>query len=980
MTIESDGTGDGDLPAGAASSAPGRRVLSLVPCHAQEPAFDVTDERAEASWAATTAPWHPAILAVLDELPGVEDVDYPSSPIGGEIRLVAGEELGRLPSGYQVQAADAGTALVEGTRDRRATVRRLGESLGIEVDPDFDDLALDFLCLGTMRGWLRDLTIGMGHVDSLDVVSLSREVLAGARAWAAGDRTAASSRLRAAFELLTQARERFYPVDSYLLDVCLIETSTPPADVRMLLESRVPITLLGTARAIATLGEADAGFVASLHAAVDESRADVVGGLYSEAEVPLRPLESVIWQFAHGAEVYRRWIDERTTDTLARRRFGFAPQLPQIARRFGFRFGLHWALDEGVYPVPCESKRMWEASDGSALEALTRLPLGADRPIEGLKLPWQIAKAMKDDQVATVALAHWPVPVAGWYEDLRRSAAYSPVLMRWTTLGDYFHVTDRPFEILRPGLDQYVSPYLDQAVRRGEMEPVGGLVAHARWRHRLDAVTSLQALGDALSGSLPAPDAGLERLSLALETGRSEDLEDELRRLEQEAAGRIARTVDATASSARPGYLVFNPIGVARKVPVLLPEAAADLRPGGPLVTAQLTEAGVEGIVELPAFGYAWVPAETDPTAEPASHGQFVGVAGRVLRNELMEVTVDETTGGLRGLRAAGEPFARLGQQLAITGRTAPDGKPAVARMAAEGWDVDFGGPALVQARSQGVLSDPLDGRPLARFEQRYRLWAGRPILELEVTISACDERWLEQLGRAGVLPWHEALVSRWAWPDADAELRRCVWMTPAMSRADRPETAEAIDLTMRKSRVAILPGGLAHHQRHGSRMLDTLLIAGRESARVFRFGLALDVEPTFRAIQDHAAPAYVVPTRAGVPGPGPAGWFAHLDHAGVAVTRVETAVPIGMEQGWGLVFHLVETQGRPSRCKLRLVRDPISARQTDFVGEVLVDLPVEGDTVRLDLTPHEIARLEVVLGVLPERYEGPDPGGPDGE
>ena len=63
----------------------------------------------------------------------------------------------------------------------------------------------------------------MGHADGLDCESLTREVLAGACAWQIGRPPTAENRLRAAFELLTQARERFYPVDAYLIDLCLVD-------------------------------------------------------------------------------------------------------------------------------------------------------------------------------------------------------------------------------------------------------------------------------------------------------------------------------------------------------------------------------------------------------------------------------------------------------------------------------------------------------------------------------------------------------------------------------------------------------------------------------------------------------------------------------------------------------------------------------------------------------------------------------------
>ena len=62
-------------------------------------------------------------------------------------------------------------------------------------------------------------------------------------------------------------------------------------------------------------------------------------------------------------------------------------------------------------------------------------------------------------------------------------------------------------------------------------------------------------------------------------------------------------------------------------------------------------------------------------------------------------------------------------------------------------------------------------------------------------------------------------------------------------------------------------------------------------------------------------------------------------------------------------IFHLLETSGQSARCRLRLFRNPSSARQVDFLGETIVDLSIEDDAVSIDLTPHELARVEVTLG-----------------
>jgi alpha-mannosidase len=248
----------------------------------------------------------------------------------------------------------------------------------------------------------------------------------------------------------------------------------------------------------------------------------------------------------------------------------------------------------------------------------------------------------------------------------------------------------------------------------------------------------------------------------------------------------------------------------------------------------------------------------------------------------------------------------------------------------------------------------------LASFRQRVRLWAGRPLLELSVTLSDIDSAWLASIADAD--PWSSYFACRWAWPDPNSMLRRTCLLAPEMTEAERPETPDALDISTRRQRTCLLFGGLAYHRRHGARMLDTLLIAGREAEREFRLGIAMDFEYPFHAAFDLQAPALVVPTDAGPPHTGPSGWLFRSDNKGVAITAVEYVEETEGARGWGLAFHMIETAGRPARCKLRLFRNPTWARQTDFQNEVIVDLPIDGDSVLIDFTPHELARVEVSL------------------
>jgi alpha-mannosidase len=956
--------------------------MALIPDDGQEPAPGLSESAALATWCAVSALWHPALLAEAAALPRVESVDYPSSPGPKEVRVVTEALADRLPSGYATQIEDSGTVFLESGPDRAALVaaiaarfgRAAGPGLGSEAPtPEAAAVASDFLALGTAWWFLRDLTIAMGHADMLDAESLTREVLAGATVWRSGDWPAAQNRLRAAFELLTQARERFYSVDAYLIDVCLIDPNMPGGVLADALESRAPVTFVAPGRAVENQAERDPDRLAALRAAISEGWADVAGGAYDEVEEPLLPIESILWQFRRGGEVYRKHLDDRNVETVARRRFGLYPQLPQIAKRFGFRFAVHLAFDAGRFPIRAESKRLWESPDGSNLETLNRPPLGADRNAAGLRLPWRLGLSMKDDHVATVALVHWPDAAAPWYRDLRRVAAYSPVLARWVTLNDYFHLTDRPFESFRPENDAYATPYLSQAVARRDPEPISRPATHARIRARFDTLSAVRGLAQSLLPEESLPMHGEESMSPsaleeAIETGRLSEAREALERQEPVWAEALARAVAGSGGGGgegkqRPGYLIFNTLGVPRRAAVVLPEAAVDLRGAAPLRAAQFTDQGVWAVVDLPALGYAWVPREAN-LAAPAPASAALGARNRILRNESMEVEIDAATGGIRGLHAPREETARLGQQLVMTALSGTDSEADASRrtsqMRATAFEVEYAGPALVQAVSRGLLIDPHGDRRLATFQQRYRLWSGRPILEVEITLDDLDPEW-QRLCADGD-PWSRFVSCRWAWPDPSSMLRRTCLLAPELTEADRPETPDALDISTRRQRTALLFGGLPYHRKHGTRMLDTLLIAGGETARVFTLGVVLDLEHPFHAALDFVTPPLVVPTDSGPPATGPTGWLVQLDHKAVAVTHLEYTDTSGDGRGTGLVLHLVETAGRAARCRLRFFRDPVWARQTDFNHELVIDLTTDGDSVLVDLTPHEIARVDVTL------------------
>ena len=972
---------DQTLDSGSQDQAPSGSGVTLVilqPRFGAEPLKDLSDEQARSQWVTMSAPWHPRLLAACRQLPRLEGIEQAQAARADEIRIVpAGAGLYLAP-GYESAAISAGCRLIEAGIDRTALVSDLLENLpdapsdSAATEEPFPQLAEDFQAIGAAYAVLMNLSILMGHADVLNQELLAAEVLPAAEAWCRGDSTSALNRLRAAFEVLSQARERFFPIDSYLVDLTLVDGETPTEAIGEMLATRVPVSLLATGAAIDRLASRSPELGRQIADGVNAGWVDVLGGAYQELEESLLPLESIVFQYARGAESYRRNLDERTVETLARRRFGLYPMQPQVARRFGMRYGLPMAFDGGRFPVPKESKRIWESPDGSTLECLTRIPLAADQWSGAVQFPARLAWSMKNDHVAVLPLIHWPAPVAGWYADLRRTATYAPVFGRWVTAGDFFHLSDRPWEVLRPGTDSFSSPYLQQAVARRDPAPVSRLIGRVERRAELDVTLAVNALGRALR-VLQVPAAALEAgsfqdpraLELQVEGADGDQVNNASGCSEalQNAAVRLAESLSGGSADLAKGYLMINTLPFSRRVPMTLNPGQVDLGSPARQILLGETPDPATRIVDLPAMGFVWLSEEeSEGRVEPGyCHADQ---ETRVLRSSRFEVGFDPISGGLKGIKRTGEMAWRVGLQLVALGLKDADGQPRSSVMAAREFEVDTSRADLVQAVSRGEVLDPVrPEQPLAKFVLRAQLWADRSTLELEVEITEIDETWRQSFAGVGTDPWSSGLALRWAWPDANAVLKRSNQLGLETTTAERPETSELFEIISRPHHTALLMGGLSYHQRRGGRMLDSMLIVGDEAERRFGVGVSLDLENPIDAALDRLYPAVVVPAAAPAHGVK-SGWFLNLDQRHVQITRVEFAERTYDGRGWGLILHLLETGNKASRCRLRLFVNPQWARQIDCQGDLIVDLSTTDDTVMIDLTPREFATVEITLGL----------------
>jgi len=941
-------------------------LIVLLPCHSLED-FPTHYEgaAAEGLLAAWSALWHPALLAAANRVPTWFRADGPPDVLANRLILVPEASESLLRADWPELAVAGGACVVRNITRREDMVAAALAALDppeptiadakvaegkIAEDKAAEDLAADFLALGYCYLAVELLTRQMRYMSNVDEVQLQNEVLAGAKAYLAGDEAATRTHLTNCFEVLREARDRFYPVDCYLIDLTLVAASTLGPRLRHELAGDVPQNFLITGELLAKIAAQEPATLEALHLAVDHGRACLVGGPWRESELPLLPIEAVLADFQRGARTFRELLGQPPT-VFGRRRFGLSPVLPQILSRLGYLGALHFTLDDGRFPTSPQCKTGWEGLGSIAIDTLGRPPLDANAPGSFLALSRLLGESMDRDHVATVVLAHWPGQASHYYDDLRRIASYAPVLGKFMTLSDYFSNTTRPGELTRFKNEKYRSPYLRQTVDRQEPDGISRFIdAHVRQANEYAGQT-LEALVELLGGKRSNPK----------EPDPSEDRNCGKVAPSQpiEAAQRLAAllTKPQAGDTAPTGYLLVNPHSFARRVAVDVSALARLPDCEGPVLSVQESGGHKAAVVDVPGMAFAWIGSGSRSTPKPKKPPRPLA-AGNVLENEHMKVSLNSESGAIQSIHDNVQRYNRLSAQLALRQPGPkprpgdvwrdPDETATYSVMAADGIEVTQAGPSLGEIVSRGRLLDQ-QGQRLAGFTQRFRLVRGSRVLEWDVELD------IERSPQGD--PWESYYAARLAWRDDFAELWHDVGMTSQQSEARRIEAPHFVELRTDKIRTAILVGGSCFHRRSGERMLDSLLVVQGETRRYFRLGISVDALHPIQAALDLLGGVVVAPNSPRPAGTSASNWLFHVDAKHVVATHWE---PLRVDDRvLGFRARLMETAGRGGRVRLRAFRSISTARQVDFQGQTLVELPVDGDCVTIDIAACEWVEVE---------------------
>lgn len=968
-------------------------LVVLLPCHSLEdfPTHHEGEE-AEGLLGAWSALWHPKLIAACGKAPAWFRADAPPETVVRRLIVIPQVSESLLLAGWPTRVKNEGARVIRKT-PKRADIIKAALAVLAEPDPPgtpaapvdsaadpagssetqppqvaeiAPELVADFLALGTCYLLVELLTRQMRYMSNLDEIHFQSEAAAGAKAAAEGRDDDARAHLKSAFDALYEARERFYPVDNYLLDLTLTADTTLGPSLRRELDGDAPFNLLISGKLLELMAEKHPESVSALRHALDRGSACLVGGEYDERESTLLGPEAILSDFRRGRESYEKAVG-RTPDVYGRRRQGLSPLIPSIVARQGYEGAVGFTLDDGRFPAADTCKTRWEGLDSGAVDCLNRPPLDANVAASFLDLPRKIGESMDRDHVATLVFAHWPGAVSPYYEDLRRISAFVPVLGKFKTLSDYFQNTERPSQLTRFSPDRYKTTFLRQAIVRNLPNPISWVADAIRLRLTAESVSTLRTMAASI---LLKPTPATTPLLAKIDDESTAAIEPDRRKvLLQEAVTELAAAVAETdralagnktagdsASAGQPtGIMLHNTHLAARREIVDISRLSSLPDVGGPVVAVQESEVDKIAIVDVPGMGFVWLAAGGQAAKPRKPPKPLVGE--NILRNELLELHVSRKTGGIQALFTPGVRGNRLSQQLSFRFPSPrqkpgdlyrdPDAAPIYSTMICDRFETSVSGPAVSEITTGGLLLD-LEARPIAKFTERFRIAQGSPFIHVEIELDITEQPRAEA--------WGSYYAARFAWPDDATSLGRGVFLTHQPTKTKQPESPYFIELESETMSTMIFPCGLPHHLLTGERMLDTLLIGKGETRRKFRFVIGVEIEhpaaAALAALEElHVSPNALKPTS------GTTGWLFHLDVKNIVATHWESLVE--GEKVVGFRVRLLETEGLAGRVHLRAIRKITAARQIDGRGNTLVDLTPEEDRLGFEVGAYEWLEIE---------------------
>ncbi len=966
---------------------------------------DLADEPAESLLNAFAAAWHPVLIAQCGCIPKIRHPDMLRQFTGRHILLVPTATEDWMPHQWQQDSqTQIHSVLRECTvrTEWTAAIESLFPARSDDPTPDDPILSVrpflqvpdDFMAFGTAYLMVILLSRRMHHFVDPDESFLNREMTAAAKASLAGDAEATKLGLQKCFEHLRETREKFYPLDCLLVDLCIPGPSQSADELAELFATTPHLNLTATAAEVIQWATDSEKFVHEFQQQTASGNLSLLTGHLTEVRSGLVAPVTLLEDMACARELLQSTLNYQPAQ-WARRRFGLLASLPEFLVHFGYQAACHVALDDGIYPDRERSQFDWESADGSALAATSRIPLAIDSAVSVLKLPDRFRESMQDDTVAVLYLARLPKLSSPWLSDLRTCADYAPVLGEFVTVDTLTSrmATYRSRQRFEHG--EYLSPALIQSAVLKTESPVSGPAAlFLLWR-ALSSASVLQAV-TVMQKCRPKPDNDVKQMSrLVREMLEQEDEHADIGSAESSriseqfaVADKLLTEVnqlitDLTASlldriphlpSPLRGQLIFNSLPFGR---TCLTRWPADWQ-------LPAENQAVEGLcvgpdnhqlsVRLPPGGFVWlteagqqkaVSPLKPPRNEPPLAEQLM------LRNRHFEVSMSPRHGGIESVTYFQTRTNRLSQHVAFRyerEQKVPVSDDNSGSATVSTW---YATTRLVESRvltSTALTGEvetiveirsPTDDRVLGVCRQTTSVHRFLPRIFIRLNFEPMEDP-------VSGNPWMTYFGCRFAWESELAAVSRSVAGQTAGFRGDRIESPDFFEVAGDHQRLTVTTHGRPWHRRTGPRMIDSLLICEGEVSREFLFTIDFDQPVPHRCALDAMTPPIVVQTNDRVP-KAASGWLLGLTARNVMLARTrvidspETRENADDNPAKSIRIRctLIETEGIAVSCGFRMARRPHTACLIDGDGRVTEPLEIQEDGVTIHLGAFQLRELE---------------------
>ena len=944
-------------------------ISVLIPGYSVEDIpTDLNEAKATGLLNAIACAWHPAVIAAASGTPQFKYADLSDITDSGQILLLPECSEDWLGHDWEEQLQAGNCTLLHGLTERSDWLTEIEQRFG-DADPATPTMLVDeFLALGLSWYLVMALSRRMHYYIDPDETRLSSAIHDASTAALQGEKDEAQRALRDAFECLLETREQLFPVESFLLDMCLPAAAGDEEQLKAVIDDSPGVNLMLSPAELNTLQSDHVDLAQRIQTAIDAGTCCVVNGGWHELRSSLNTLSSAYSELQRAATA-----GSGGSGIWGQRRFGLMHSLPGLLRLFDYDFALHFALDDGLYPEHESGCFHWKDAGTATVLASSRLPIAIDSAASILRLPERLAESMQQDSAAVVLLARLPELATTWLHDLRRIHEQCPLLGRFVTLRELLEQIDATSETVRFKAGEYLGPYLIQASVLKTEAPVTGPADLFLCRHDLERLAFVQGMTKVLT---PASDdtTQLNDLDIRLQDAESErlvadtpgDLTSQRKHIDQ-LKGQISENISTVVKQIAAilpagdssGRLVVNPLAFSRETTIPWPATLELPQPSENIQGAYRQEDSVFVHLKVPAGGFVQITSALagQKTISPvASQGRQLAEDG-LLRNQHFEAILSSVNGGISDVRFHGERANRVSQQVAFRYDTAKKIPPtetteerttSYAEAECERMQILESGPWTGAIASDCVIRDVISGAIMSRFRQVTSV--ERTSARINILIIPDPEATQTITGN----PWMAYLASRFAWDNESASISRGLLGQTSGFQGERFESPEHIEVADEDQRLLIVPHGRPYHRRSGSRMLDSLLLVEGQPvpADGFRFTLEFDQPYPERTVADVLQPVLVEPV---TNADNAAGWIFGCSAKNVQVARVRA-------EGRSVIVLLQETEGRPATGCLRIARTPVSAWTRKATGERVKSLDVSESEVSVTFASFELIEVQLAF------------------